>query len=425
MMRTIHGVEQARAWLTRRAGLTDTEPSAIAKGIVEDVRARGDDALREHTLRLDGVKLEAIEVPPKDFKIALARIPRELANALRLAVSRIEAFHLLSMPKTWHDQEAGYGERIVPLASVGIYVPGGTASYPSAVLMDVIPARVAGVEDIVVCTPTPSDAVLAAAGMAGVTRLFQVGGAQAVAALAFGTASVPRVDKVCGAGGVYVTAAKREVYGHVDIDGLYGPTETLIIADATANPVLVASDLLAQAEHDVMATPIVVVTEPIIAQRVLAEIERQLPSLSREGIAREAITKRGIAVVVANVSQAVELANTFAPEHVCLLVENAGQYVNSIRHAGGVFVGEGSPEVMGDYIAGPSHTMPTSGTARYGSYLGVNHFLRHMPVVELGESDMRELGPAAAAMARAEGLTAHAHAVELRMQAHLGREQGV
>ena len=415
-MRIVEGIEQGRALLTRQPGGVDPQVAETARAIIADVRTRGDAAVRDHTLRLDGVDLETIEVPPQRFDEALKSIPTELADALRTAAARIEAFHRASMPSSWHDEKQGYGERVVALDRAGIYVPGGTATYPSAVLMDAIPACVASVGEIVVCTPSPSDAVLAAASIAGVHRLFQVGGAQAIAAMAYGTESLPRVDKVCGAGGAYVTAAKREVYGDVDIDGLYGPTETLVIADASADPALAAADLLAQAEHDTAAMPILIALDAATAQAIVDEVERQMPSLERSGIASAAMGGQGVAVVVNSMGEAVELANAFAPEHVCLLVEDAERYVDGIRHAGGVFVGEASPEVMGDYVAGPSHTMPTAGTARYASYLGVQHFLRRMPVVALDESRLRELGPAAAAIARAEGLTAHARAIEQRLE---------
>ena len=414
-MRIIQGIEAGRQLLARTPGDIDPQVASQARRVVEDVRQRGDAAVRDHALQLDGVELSEIAVPRHQMADALDRLPSELAAALRTAAGRITAFHTAAMPTSWHAADEGYGERIVPLARVGIYVPGGTATYPSAVLMDVIPAKVAGVDEVVVCTPSPDATVMAAAELAGVDLLLQIGGAQAIAAMAYGTESVPRVDKVCGAGGAWVTAAKREVYGAVDIDGLYGPTETLVIADASTDPALAAADLLAQAEHDPLAMPVLVATDITTAEHVVAEIGRQLPVLERAAIASEAV-EHGVAVVVANVAEAIELANLFAPEHVCLLVEGAERHVPDIRHAGGIFVGERSPEVIGDYVAGPSHTMPTAGTARHGSYLGVHHFLRRMPVVDLSEAHLRQLGPTAATIARAEGLTAHARAIERRLE---------
>ncbi len=422
-MRIVQGIEAGRQLLARTPGHLDPAVASQARKIVEDVRKRGDAAVRDHTRRLDGVELGEIAVPRHQTADALDRLPSGLADALRTAAARIAAFHTAAMPKSWHAADEGYGERIVPLARVGIYVPGGTAVYPSAVLMDVIPAKVAGVEEVIVCTPASNDAVLAAAELAGVDLLLQVGGAQAVAAMAYGTETVPRVDKVCGAGGAWVTAAKREVYGAVDIDGLYGPTETLVIADASTDAALAAADLLAQAEHDPLAMPVLVATDGATAERIVAEADRQVKTLERAVIASEAM-EHGVAVVVASVAEAIELANLFAPEHVCLLVEGAERYVPDIRHAGGIFVGEHSPEVIGDYVAGPSHTMPTAGTARHGSYLGVHHFLRRIPVIDLSEVQMRRLGPAAATIARAEGLSAHARAIERRLEGDVAPSPG-
>ena len=421
-MRIVTDLAEARRLLSRRPGLDAVAaPEAVqaVERIIADVRQRGDAALREHTLRLDGVALESIEAPASDWDAAAERISSDLADALALASERIRAFHHASMPASWNDTAMGWGERVIPLERVGVYVPGG--NYASSVLMDVIPAKVAGVGEVIVCTPNPTSAVLAAAKLAGVDRLFAIGGAQAIAAMAFGTESVPRVDKVCGAGNLYVTLAKRAVYGDVEIDGLYGPTETLIIADESADPALAGADLLAQAEHDAMASPILIALSQRVAERVAAEVEAQIDSLERAEIARQAVRGQGVAVVVSSIEEAVELANAYAPEHVCLLVENAAAAAAAIRNAGGVFVGESSPEVLGDYVAGPSHTMPTAGTARFASYLGVRHFLRFMPVVSLDDDAVRRLGPAAAAIARAEGLTAHARAVERRLEGEAGR----
>ena len=436
-MRIVRGYEKGRALLERRPSFEVKAPPAVqervrevfgeplsaleaVRRILADVRQRGDAAVREYTRRIDGVELDSLEVPQERWSAALAGLSSTLADALKTAAERIRAFHQTAMPKEWRDRQQGYGETLVPLERVGLYVPGGTASYPSTVLMDTIPARVAGVTETVLCTPRPDDITLAAAQIAGVDRLFQIGGAQAIAAMAFGTESVPWVDKVCGPGNLFVALAKREVYGHVEIDGLYGPTETVVVADDSADPVLCAADLLAQAEHDTMASPILLTTSASLAEQVAAEVKRQLKGMDRRDIAQAAVTGQGAAVVVDTLEEALALANAYAPEHLCLLVRDPWRYVPLVRHAGGIFVGEHSPEVMGDYVAGPSHTMPTGGTARYGSYLGVHHFLRHVPIVELGAESLLQLGPKAAALAQAEGLTGHARAVELRLEGRDG-----
>ena len=422
-MRIVTDLAEARRLLTRRPGMelvtglaghAAPQAAETVERIVADVREWGDAAVREHTQRIDSVTLDDLEVPMSEWAAAAERVPTALADALAAAAERIRAFHHASMPSSWRDEAMGWGERVVPLERVGIYVPGG--NYASSVLMDAIPAKVAGVGEVVVCTPNPTDALLAAAKIAGVDRLFAIGGAQAIAAMAFGTESVPCVDKVCGAGNLYVTLAKRAVYGETDIDGLYGPTETLIIADESADPALAAADLLAQAEHDAMASPILIALSRGVAERVAAEVKAQVGSLERAAIAAVAVERQGVAAVVPSIKEAVEMANAYAPEHVCLLVENAETAAAGVRNAGGVFVGESSPEVLGDYAAGPSHTMPTAGTARFASYLGVRHFLRFMPVVALDGDAVRRLGPTAAAIARAEGLTAHARAVERRLE---------
>ncbi len=433
-MRIVRGKDAALAALTRTPGFEEpysppaaVERAAAASGepltaaqavarIVADVRERGDAAAREHTLRLDGVQLGALEIPRSDWEDAARCVGAELRSALALAARRIRAFHEASMPAEWRDAAAGYGLRCVPIERVGLYVPGGSAAYPSTVLMSAVPARVAGVAEIIVCTPNPAPITLAAALEAGVDRLFAVGGAQAVAAMAFGTESVPRVDKLCGPGNVFVSLAKRQVYGCVDIDGLYGPTETMVIADETADPATAAADLLAQAEHDALASPVLVAVGEAVAQSIVAETERQAADLEREAIARAALSGQGVAAVVANVEEALEIADAFAPEHLCLLVEDAERYVESVRNAGGIFVGETSPEALGDYTAGPSHVMPTGATARFASSLGVHAFLKYVPVIALPSAALREIGPAAAAIARAEGLGGHARAAAMRLE---------
>ncbi len=433
-MRVLRGIDAGLAALTRRPGFEEPEltPASAARTealfgepltatqaverIVADVRNSGDAAIRDYARRIDGAELDALEVPRSAWDDAARTIGPELQDALAVAAGRIRAFHESAMPRAWDDTEAGYGLRSVAIERVGLYVPGGSAAYPSTVLMSAIPAKVAGVSEVIVCTPDPSPVTLAAALAAGVDRLFGIGGAQAVAAMAFGTASVPQVDKICGPGNVFVSIAKRQVYGHVDIDGLYGPTETLVIADDTATPEIVAADLLAQAEHDELASPVLVTTSEAVAGAVERELERQVALLERESIAREALARQGTIVIVGSIEEAAAVANAFAPEHLCLLTADPHACVGLIRNAGGIFVGETSPEVMGDYAAGPSHVMPTGATARFASSLGVHTFLKHVPIVGLSPETAREIGPAASALARAEGLTAHARAAEMRLE---------
>ena len=437
-MRIVHGYEQGRALLERRPGFETNVPPSVerrnaelfgtplsavegVRRILADVRERGDAAVRDYARRIDGQDLASLEVPLEHWTAAEQGLPSDLTAALHTAAGRIRDFHQAAMPKAWRDDAQGHGETIVPLERVGVYIP---RDLTSSVLMDAVPAKVAGVRELVVCTPDPSPATLTAARIAGVDRLFQVGGAQAIGAMAFGTESVPKVDKVCGGGNIFVALAKREVYGVVDIDGLYGPTETVVIADDSADPALCAADLLAQAEHDEMASPVLLTTSAAMADRVTAEVERQLTTLDRKAIARAAIDGQGVAVVVDTPEQAIALANAFAPEHVSLVVREPDKYVPLIQHAGGIFVGESSPEVIGDYVAGPSHTMPTGGTARFASYLGVHHFLKHVPVVSLSPEQMRELGPSAMVLGMAEGLTAHARAMELRLEGQAAPKEG-
>ena len=394
---------------------------AVAQ-IVADVRSGGDAALREYTMRLDGASLEALSVGAGTLAATYAALQVDLRDALHLAASRIRAFHEREPRQSWleWDEEGGaLGQVIHPLHRVGVYVPGGTAAYPSSLLMTVVPAQVAGVKEIVVTTPpgpqgTGSPAILAAAHVVGLEQVLLLGGAQAVAALAYGTESIPRVDKVVGAGGLFVTLAKKQVYGDVGIEGLQGPTETLLIADEAATPGLVAADLLAQAEHDPLATALLITPSRRLAQAVQAEVSRQLRPLARRAIIEESLARQGAILVVANLDEALALANQYAPEHLCLLVADPWSLVGRVRNAGGIFVGEGSSEALGDYVMGPSHIMPTRGTARFSSPLHVGDFLKVTSVFAMGGSAASRLAPAAAAIAHAEGLTAHAAAVLAR-----------
>ena len=397
-----------------------TPRQAVAR-ILADVRSRGDEALRDYSRKLDGLDLESFEVTPDVRREATATVSAELWDALEVAARRVREFHEACMRRTWVDEGRGWGELVTPMERVGIYIPGGRAVYPSSVLMTAIPARVAGVDEVVIATPArrgngPDPSILAAAEIAGVDRVFQMGGAQAIGALAYGTESAPRVDKIIGPGNLFVTLAKALVYGEVDVDGLYGPTETVLIADETANPSYCAADLLAQAEHDPLASPVFVTTSEALLKRVLAEVERQLEEMERRDIAREALEGNGAFVTVDTVDEAFQVANAYAPEHLCLLVSQPWKHLDKVRNAGGVFLGEMSPEVVGDYIAGPSHQMPTSGTARFSSVLGVHHFLKVSSIVGLSAGTYRGLVEAGKTIALAEGFTGHARAMTIRLE---------
>jgi histidinol dehydrogenase len=397
------------------------EPEAAVKQIISQVRSRGDKALIELTAKIDGVRLGSLEVEKEALKRAYQQVAPELVAALELAAGRIKAFHErqrdglgngFSMP--------GVGQLLRPLERVGVYAPGGSASYPSTVLMAAIPARVAGVREVILATAPKADGLpppptLVAADIAGVSRVFRVGGAQAIAALAFGTESIPKVDKICGPGNIFVVIAKKLVYGEVAVDGLQGPSEVFIIADGKADPEYCAADLLAQAEHDPLAQAILVTTSQKLAAEVSREIERQLKDLPRDTVAAGSLEDRGKIVVVANVDEAIALANLYAPEHLCLMVDNAASYVDRISNAGCIFVGGSSTVALGDYVAGPSHVLPTGGTARYGSPLNVADFIKFMSLINLEAADLRRLGQAAVTIARAEGFEAHARAVEKRL----------
>ncbi len=396
-----------------------TPDEAVAR-ILSEVRARGDSALFDYGSRIDGVELSQLEVTQEEIAESRNVVGKELMSALELAAERVRSFHIVQKRSLGLEfVEGGLGFLVRPLERVGIYVPGGKASYPSTVLMTVIPARVAGVEEVIVATPPAPDgtvpaATLAAAGIASVDRVFKVGGAQAIAAMAYGTESVPRVDKICGPGNIFVTLAKKQVYGMVAIDGLHGPTETVILADDSASPVLCAADLLAQAEHDEMATAVLITTSPRLADEVSEEVERQLTNLERQAIARQSLENNGAIVIVADIDKAIELVNLCAPEHLCLAMRDARSYLDRFRHAGGIFVE--TPETLGDYAAGPSHVMPTGGTARFSSPLSVLDFLKLSTLVDLDDEALQALGPASASIARAEGLSAHALSVERRLE---------
>ncbi len=402
----------------------DLSPQQVVERILREVRQRGDAAVMEYARLLDGVTLPNLEIPQAELLDAYSRVDAGLVDALKLAAERITAFHAADMRQSWMDfSEGALGQRVAPLSRVGAYVPGGMAAYPSTVLMTAIPARVAGVKEIVVTVPARnfadssgvSPATLVAAHIAGVDRLFCVGGAQAVAAMAYGTEAIPRVDLICGPGNIFVQLAKKMVYGLVDIDGLYGPTELVVVADDAADPAIIAADLLAQAEHDPLAAPVLICTSADLAHRVDAEIESFLPSLQRQEIILASLLNGGV-LLVEDMQRAVQLVNEYAPEHLSLMTEDAWQMSESISNAGAIFIGRDSAEAMGDYIAGPSHTLPTGGTARFASPLNTHDFLKVTSVISLDREALKRLGPAAIDIARAEGLSNHARSIELRLE---------
>ncbi|MCA9862811.1 MAG: histidinol dehydrogenase [Thermomicrobiales bacterium] len=446
--RLIDDIDEARRLLTRRRGFEETRLSprmqdgirrvfgedltadeTVAR-ILEDVRQEGDAAVREYSLAFQGMLPANLEVPRSSWQRALETLEPELQAALRLSAAQIDSFHRKQLRTSWMDysSEGALGQIVRPLERIGIYTPGGTAVYPSSLLMTAIPARVAGVSEITVCSPSGPDGkvsplILAAAEVANVDRLFAVGGAQAIGAMAYGTESIPHVDKILGPGNIFVVLAKQQVYGIVDIDQLPGPTETLLVADESADPALAAADMLAQAEHDPMATAILITCSPMLAHAVLDELPGQLAELERADIAGQSLATNGLIVITPDIETAIKLANAYAPEHLCLLLNNPWTVVPQVRNAGGIFIGEDSPEAIGDYTAGPSHVMPTGGTARFSSPINVAEFTKVMSVAALNRSALRRLGPATARFARAEGLTAHARAVERRLEAMANEDE--
>ncbi|MCZ7573386.1 MAG: histidinol dehydrogenase [Ardenticatenaceae bacterium] len=427
------------AALEKLAHATRRPVASAAEGvahIIADVRAHGDEALRHYSAALDGHEIGSIAVPPEEIEAAYARLDPSLREALHRSADRIQSFHQRQLAQSgdWLDEEGDsrLGQLIRPLERVGIYAPGGRALYPSSLLMAAVPARVAGVKEIVVISPPSgdcgeeetekrvmvADVTLAAAQVAGGAqplRVFQVGGAQGIAALAYGTESVPRVDKILGPGGLFVVLAMKQVFGAVGIAGLPGPTETLLIADNSAAPALVAADLLAQAEHDVLASALLLTPSRALADQVAAEVETQLAALPRQPIVEGSLARGSAIVLTADLDEALALANDYAPEHLCLLVEDPWALVPKVEHAGGVFVGETACEALGDYIVGPSHIMPTNRTARFSSPVNVRDFQKIISLFGVGPNTLRETGPTAIRLAEAEGLQGHAAAIRKRL----------
>jgi len=413
------------AQLTAFEAGQDAAVDATVAAIVADVRARGDAALVEYTAKFDGVRATAmteLEIGGAEMQRAFDALPEAERAALRTAAARIRAYHERQPLASWSYRDpdgSEFGQRVTPLDSVGVYVPGGKAAYPSSVLMNVIPAHVAGVAEIVMVVPTPGGVrnplVLAAAHLAGVSRAFTIGGAQAIAALAYGTASVPAVDKICGPGNAYVAAAKRRVFGAVGIDMVAGASEVLVIADATANPDWVAMDLFAQAEHDELAQAILVTPDAALLDAVAKSAERQIAGMPRRAIIAAAFARRGALVKVRDLEAACAIANRVAPEHLELSVADPAALLPKIRHAGAIFMGHRSSEALGDYCAGPNHVLPTGRTARFSSPLGVYDFQKRSSVLHVSPSAARTLGPVAATLARGEGLSAHAQSALYRV----------
>ncbi len=411
------------AWKRRCTAPLDGEVEDSVRGIIDQVNRDGDKALRALTERFDGVLLDEIRVPEAALAAAHEQAPPEWRSLIETAADNIRRFHVHQCQESWYIDDGDgvrLGQRIVPLERAGLYVPGGTAAYPSSVLMNAIPAQVAGVSEIhLVSPPTesgrPHDGIMAAAHALGLTHVYAIGGAQAVAALTYGTETVPRVDKIVGPGSTYVAAAKRQVYGLVDIDSLAGPSEVVILADHTANPVWVAYDLLAQAEHDVQARAILVTPDANIAHAVQRHVQRLVPTNPRRDILEEALRDHGACIVANDLDEAVSVVNELAPEHLELLVEDPWAMLERVKHAGAIFLGPWSPEPVGDYFAGPNHVLPTGGTARYASALGVDDFIRKQSVIAYTRARLEKTAGAIAAFARSETLEAHARAVEVRV----------
>ncbi len=421
-MQVLRGYAQAERVFSRRGGEPDAGQQDAVVAILAQVKTRGDAAVRDYTERFDKVKLDSLRVPEKAFAEAERAVSNDIQDAIALSAARIRAFYTHQPREGFMQQTDGglLGQLVRPLERVGVYVPGGSAPLFSTLLMCAVPAQVAGVPDIVVATPPREDGsvapeILLAARLLGIHEVYRVGGAQAVAALAYGTETVSRVDKIVGPGNAYVVLAKQLVFGVVGIEALPGPTETLVLADHTADPEHVAADLLAQAEH-AYAQPVLVTTDEALLIRVEGELERQLRTLATRDVAGDSLETRAYAVIVSSLAEGLEVANLYAPEHLCLLVQDPWAAVPEVKNAGGIFLGASSMEALGDYAAGPSHVMPTGGAARFASALNVRDFQKVIPVVNLSAATLRKIGPAAARLARAEGLEAHARAIESRLE---------
>lgn len=400
--------------------------SKIVNDLLDEIIIEGNSALKRHISKFDRWEVtsdEALMVSTDEMKAAYEHIDENLRDALHLAYDRIETYHQKLMPKSWFDFEKNgsmLGQKVTPVDRAGLYIPGGKAAYPSSLLMNAIPAIVAGVEEIVVCTPTPDNEInellLAACHLCGVTKVFKVGGASAIGAMAYGTETIPKVDVITGPGNIFVATAKKLVYGEVNIDMIAGPSEIGILADGSAREDFLAIDLLSQAEHDEMASSILITTDGELAKRVSDKVELFLGELSREEIARKSIEERGAIIVTATMDEAIDLMNEIAPEHLEVVTASPMELLPKIRHAGAIFLGAYTPEPIGDYIAGPNHTLPTGGTARFYSPLSVEHFLKKSSIISMSREGIDEIGEACAMIAHTEGLTAHEESVRIRLR---------
>jgi histidinol dehydrogenase len=400
--------------------------TSIVSGLLKEIQTEGNKAVKSQIAKFDRWEPEsddALLVSTDDMVKAYDAIDPVLRDALHLAYDRIENYHQKLMPKTWMDKEANgtiLGQKVTAVDRAGLYIPGGKAAYPSSLLMNVIPAQVAGVEEIVVCTPAPdnelNELLLAACHLCKVTQVFKVGGASAIGAMAYGTETIPKVDVITGPGNIFVATAKKLVYGEVNIDMIAGPSEIGILADETAREDYLAIDLLSQAEHDEMASSILITTDGELANKVSDKVEEFLGTLSREEIARKSIEERGAIIVASDMEEAIALMNEIAPEHLEIITKDPMSLLDSIKHAGAIFLGENTPEPIGDYVAGPNHTLPTGGTAKFYSPLSVDNFLKKSSIISMSKQGMEEIGGACAMIANTEGLTAHEESVRIRLR---------
>jgi len=400
--------------------------TSIVSGLLKEIQTEGNKAVKSQIAKFDRWEPESDEallVSPDDMANAYDNIDPVLRDALHLAYDRIESYHQKLMPETWMDKEENgtiLGQKVTAVDRAGLYIPGGKAAYPSSLLMNVIPAQVAGVEEIVICTPAPdnelNELLLAACHLCKVTQVFRVGGASAIGAMAYGTETIPKVDVITGPGNIFVATAKKLVYGEVNIDMIAGPSEIGILADATAREDYIAIDLLSQAEHDEMASSILITTDEELANKVSDKVEEFLATLSREEIARKSIEERGAIIVASGMKEAIALMNDIAPEHLEVITEDPMSLLDDIKHAGAIFLGENTPEPIGDYVAGPNHTLPTGGTAKFYSPLSVENFLKKSSIISMSNQGMQEIGEQCALIANTEGLTAHEESVRIRLR---------
>ncbi len=420
------GFDRKFATILARGEESGREVEQVVLEIIADVRTRGDDAVLDLSRRFDRVEAESVaelEVTAAEIEAAFALVSADAIAALRLAVTRVSRFHEKQKQQTWistEEPDVMLGQKVTPLSRVGIYVPGGKASYPSSVIMNAVPARVAGVGEIIMVAPSPggeiSPHVLVAASLSGVDRIFRIGGAQAVAALAYGTATIPRVDKITGPGNIYVATAKKLVFGQVGIDMIAGPSEILVINDGSGNPAHIAADLLSQAEHDELASSILITTDRTFAEKVATEVERQLATLSRETIARASWEKYGAIIFADTLTEVIDFSNRIAPEHLELAVADPFAILSQITNAGAIFMGHWTPEAAGDYLAGPNHTLPTGGTSRFFSPLSVDDFVKKSSIVYFSQGGLERLGADIVRIANLEGLEAHGRSVTIRQE---------